>query len=77
MAPPELRAIEICMRDLGLTRGYVVGLVGSPRQIRRNIRISGLAELLELLRLRPKPSSESLRAEDRKCVVAPQRFGCG
>ena len=39
------------MKDLGLQRGYVVVFAGEPHEIRRGM--SGLAELLQALGLRP------------------------
>jgi predicted AAA+ superfamily ATPase len=51
-SPPDPSSLESCMETLGLRRGYVVNLTSSPLEIRRGIRMCGLAELLDDLGLR-------------------------
>lgn len=53
LTPPDTRGLEGCMRDLSLTRGYVVNLSPKPVEIRRDIWMCGLRHLLERLRLGP------------------------
>jgi hypothetical protein len=55
VAVPDLQGLQTCMRDLGLTQGYVVNLSSEPVDIRRGIWMGGLHHLLARLDLRPRP----------------------
>jgi hypothetical protein len=52
-AIPDLRGLEGCMRDLKLGRGYVVNLSSKPTEIRRDVWMGSLPDLLERLALTP------------------------
>lgn len=54
ISPPDTRSLESCIKDLGLSGGYVVNLSSEPIEIRRDIWMCGLRALLERLGLRPK-----------------------
>ena len=53
VSPPHTGALERCMRDLALRRGYVVNLSSVPVEIRRGIWMCGLPALLDRLKLQP------------------------
>jgi hypothetical protein len=50
---PDLRGLQTCMSDLGLTQGYIVNLSSQPTDIRRGVWMGGLHHLLEHLDLAP------------------------
>jgi hypothetical protein len=54
VAVPDLRGITTCMRDLGLSKGYVGDRLSEPIEIRRGIWMGSLRHLLEELRIAPR-----------------------
>jgi predicted AAA+ superfamily ATPase len=54
LTPPRTAGLETCMRDLGLTAGYVVNLSSEDIELRRHVRLCGLPQLLTRLRLIPR-----------------------
>jgi hypothetical protein len=48
---PDTKSLVDCMRDLGSARGYVVNLRTDRTEIRRGIVMTGLAGLLDTLRI--------------------------
>jgi hypothetical protein len=69
VAVPDLRGLETCMQDLGLSEGYVVNLAPAPMQVRRGVWMGGLRELLDRLHLAPRPRG----AGDHPAPRAPVR----
>jgi uncharacterized protein len=51
LGPPDVRGIEAGMKELGLTRGYVVYAGDGARELRRGLLLVGLVELLTELRI--------------------------
>jgi predicted AAA+ superfamily ATPase len=66
LTPPDTRSLEVCMRDLGLSRGYVVNLSTSPIEIRRGVWMCGLVDLLKRLGLAPRAVRERPRGRQAK-----------
>jgi hypothetical protein len=64
LTPPDTRGLETCMRDLALTKGYVVNLSAEPVEIRRGIWMCGLRHLLRHLRLAPGASPQGQRKDN-------------
>ena len=60
VAAPDLRGLQTCMGDLGLTQGYVVNLSSQPVDIRRGIWMGGLHHLIAQLELGPPGDSGSV-----------------
>jgi predicted AAA+ superfamily ATPase len=54
LTPPSTTGLETCMRDLGLTKGYVVNLSSAEVEIRQGVWMCGLQQLFQRLRLTPK-----------------------
>ena len=54
LSPPDTRPLESAMRDLGLSRGYIVNAGTGRDEIRRGVVMCGLRELLADLRLSPR-----------------------
>lgn len=61
VAVPDLGGLETCMGDLGLARGYVVNLLPEPVELRRNVWMGGLRQLLGVLSLAPPATSAQRR----------------
>gem|GEM_PF-1272823 len=53
LAPPDTRGLEACMRNLWLTKGYVISLSARRVEIRPGIWMCGLRHLLQQRRLTP------------------------
>jgi len=53
-AAPEVRALETCVRDLGLRRAFVCNLAPGLTEIRRGVWMGGLLPILDRLRLLPQ-----------------------
>ena len=51
--PPDTSNLERCMRDLDIATGYVMNASHECVQIRRNVWMGGVAQLLTKLELRP------------------------
>jgi uncharacterized protein len=61
VSAPDLRGLESCMRDLGLTRGFVVNRSAEAIPLRKGIVMCPLSELLATLKLVPRGSAASGR----------------